>query len=200
MAKANYAQDGDYTKSPPTGFWPDYLSFLNDSIVQQYRPYNPNFIGFERVNYPVSVSSGVLGGLISNQIDTTDSYFLLDSTYNGLGRSRVFTPTCSTSGVDSTFFTLPSTGDDTPPMLSDSAIAGIAIGAFLLVVGSVFIGIVIYRERQGKPMFSPLIDQDQEEEENKNFHNRRDVTKVRVNSRNVQNNDNDDDEDFSSSL
>jgi hypothetical protein len=36
---------GNYLTNPPEGFWPEYLSAINDSIIAAYKPAYPQFTG-----------------------------------------------------------------------------------------------------------------------------------------------------------
>ncbi len=80
------------------------------------------------------------------KFDVTEPYFLMNSAHNGRGITHQFDVSCSTFGATSYFYTKMNSSSNSG--LSDGAKAGIAIGGFALIVGVIFIGYMIMKERR----------------------------------------------------
>ena len=220
-----WGRDGDYTKNPPTGFYPDYYNAISAALVaecvvvfmskrasahvqktaelaarsllctfpsplslthtphtyttpQSLRRYNPSgtnsFVGLVRTYY--ASSQGVLDSLSAGTVDTTEPYWTIDSMYNSRGRKTTFKQSCTTLGVDSTFFTtksIPSIAsasgktigtDWTTTIIAVVAIvAGLAI-VVVIAVGAVLVISAFLNRRQVKKVdHKPLMPTDVED-------------------------------------
>jgi len=167
----------DYTVTPPTGFYADYASALSDAIVAQYGA-SRNFKGFQRVIDQTKTTSSALLAVLASQVapgaatfDASDMFFYYTSTftgtvtqsgttYSGEARTTVFDATCVVLGGDGSFFTTVDKNQSIP-VLSSGAIAGIVIGGVAGLAACIFAGWLVVRERAGKPIFTKLIDQDE---------------------------------------
>ena len=164
----------DYTATPPTGWYADYAAAISDAIVAQYA--SRGFQGFHRVTTDPSktTSTAVLLQLAAATapFDATDFFFYTltftgtvaqtGQTYTGASRTSVFSSTCVVLGADGTFFTPVELNQNAGPVLSAGAIAGIVVGGVAGLAACVFAGVMIARERAGRPMFSKLVDLDDE--------------------------------------
>jgi len=80
---ANWGSDGDYTASPPTGFWPDLL----EAVVSKIRTaYNKNSAEFQIQRVYLSTSKEILQNLgdgveaqPEHQLDMTEPYMFVSS-------------------------------------------------------------------------------------------------------------------------
>lgn len=150
----DWGNTGDYLSSPPAGFWPEYYEAISQELKTAY---GSGFNGLTRVFYPTS--DGVLGSITSGATHATEPYFVVDGSYQNRGRSYKFAFSCFAMASGSTFFSQKG-GSPAGPVLSDGAYAGIASGAFALILGGMFIVLMIFKERRGEPLFTPLKDHD----------------------------------------
>lgn len=143
----NWHQDGDYTVTPPTGFWPSFFTGLQTILVNHT---------LERRWY--RTSSAVMDALLAGEVDVTEGYWTVDSFYQDNPRTWAFDAGCTTLGYESTFFMrLPET--KTVDDKSDLTVWLSVVGVSLFVVLVVLL-VMIFRERKGEPIFSqhPLLD------------------------------------------
>ena len=89
--------DGDYTKEPFVGFWPDYYNLIEQEFKNQYN------ITFERVWY--KTSKGVMDSLLSNETHTTEPYMMVGAAYQDFSRKSTFSLSCITSATQDKYFT-----------------------------------------------------------------------------------------------
>jgi len=166
----------DFKATPPTGWYADYAAAISDAIVKQYS--SSGFLGFQRVTTDHSKVNSTLILLelaaaatpALAPFDATDFFFytstftgtVAQTTYTGVSRTIVFSPTCVVLGADGTFFTPVELNQNAGPVLSGGAIAGIVVGGVAGLAACVFAGVMIARERAGRPMFSKLVDLDDE--------------------------------------
>lgn len=161
----------NYKVTPTTGFYSDYYDAVNQIIINKYSADKPGFLGMQRVIDPSrTTSAAILTKLATGDgtLDATDMFFFYNALFTGIvsttsytdaGRNVMFQPTCAFFGGDGTFFTQVALNTDAP-VLSTGAVAGIVVGSVALVAISIFMCVMIQRERSGKPMFMRLIDQD----------------------------------------
>lgn len=145
--------DGDYTKTPFVGFWPDYYNLLEVEFRQRYN------ITFQRLWYPSS--KGVLDAVKNGVANTTEPYMMIGSAYNGKSRKSEFDLTCITSATQDKYFAKKAVVVVDPPksMTLWYTILGL-LG--LLLVGSMMALCIMYRaERKGDPVFSAVLLEEQ---------------------------------------
>ena len=152
----NWGQfDGDYTVTPYTGFWPDYLDAIEQEFKDRYQ------ITFERVWYPTS--SSLLDAVLNGDVNTTEPYMLVGSAYKDRSRKSQFETSCVTGGSQSKWFTKKHVEklDDTIEIISPNVKAGfymiIGMITLLLILAVFAIGVLFKYERKGKPIFEPLV-------------------------------------------
>lgn len=152
--------DGDYTASPPQGFWPDYYNKLEQQLQGAY---GANF-SLKRV-WKLS-SAATMQLLLDDQADATEPYWTVDSFFGGRARKANFRFSCTSLGVDSTFFTAKPTLS-TPTgtagvkevVVKETTDFAVAIGVAIAVVGVGALACVLMlvsKERAGSPLFAPL--------------------------------------------
>jgi hypothetical protein len=146
----NWAQDGDYTKSNPTGFWPEFL----DAMLEEFQIAYGGDIRFKRIYY--SSSNAAMDALVNNAVHFLEPYWTVDAFYLDSPRIQVLRTSCTTLGYDSTFFALEQPGED--PSHKTTIILSIVFGVLGLILIFV-LGILIYRERRGKPVFAPFSEE-----------------------------------------
>ena len=145
--------DGDYTKTPFRGFWPEYYVALSNVFHTQYN------VSFQRKWYKSSGS--LLDALKNGDVDTTEPYMMVGSAYGDLSRKSAFDLSCITSATQDKYFTkmhIPS------PMLNpiidfDSrtfVVTIICIGV-LLSIALAGLFAIISREKQGRPVFGKAL-------------------------------------------
>lgn len=153
------ANDGDYTVSPPKGFWPDYLSAVETQLKAAYG----SDFNVTRVYRMSSVATMQL--LLDGQADATEPYWTVDSFFGGRARKANFRFSCTSLGADSTFFAArpsptSSNGAGAPaaPAETDSkAATTVAVVASVVgVVALAFVLAMVSKERSGSPLFTPL--------------------------------------------
>jgi hypothetical protein len=91
----NWGTDGDYTVSPPTGFWPEFYNDVEKWFL------NGTGYSFERVYF--SSSAQVMDALLNGTVDATEPYWTVDAFHNNRARIHLFQSSCTTIGYDSTF-------------------------------------------------------------------------------------------------
>lgn len=141
--------DGDYTKTPFKGFWPEYYDELNKEIENQYN------ISLVRKWY--KSSTALLDALANGDVDTTEPYMMVGSAYNSVARKTAFDLSCITSATQDKYFTkidnpkpVPLVSGDTVDqtlVIALSTVGGVCLVSLLLLL------VVVWREKQGKPMF-----------------------------------------------
>lgn len=110
---------GDYTKSPPIGFFPDFLFKMIDIINDHYN----TKIEVEFMYSPTSQE--VLENIKTGKADMTDIYYILSAKgENNMDRTESFSITCSSGAFNSRFFVLKSTGIMNVTMLHDAIVGG----------------------------------------------------------------------------
>eukprot|EP00038_Savillea_parva_P007831 m.172824 g.172824 ORF g.172824 m.172824 type:complete len:368 (-) comp13588_c0_seq1:222-1325(-) len=150
----NWSNDGDYLASPPTGFWPDFLSAMEQHFITGMG------FGFERVWNPTS--DGTMEMVLNNTADATEPYWTVDAFYNNRARQHTFALSCTTLGYDSTFFVRDSALDaasqegDDDGKINDGALAAIVLGAALVAAVAVAILVIVRRERALKSKYAEI--------------------------------------------
>lgn len=152
-------QDGDYTQIPPTrGFFPQYM----DEIVRVINENMNTSIQIDRSPSYAAYSSGQLLGMVNAGIvHTLEPYFQIDANFQGRARKRAFALSCVVLGRsrdDSRFYTkrpVPDSGKKSA--LTPGQTAGVVIAVVVAVAGSLMIGLMVWHERKGKPLFAPLV-------------------------------------------
>lgn len=139
----DWANDGNYTALPPTGFWPAFEAAVEEHFRAQYG------IGFERVWRPTS--SSTMDAVKDGDADATAPYWTMDAYYEDRVRHYTFDPTCTTLGYDSTFFVKASMESQTEAAFPWFVAAGLVAACFAL-----FVLYVRHRERRDSPLFAPL--------------------------------------------
>ena len=123
-------------------------------------------MGLNRTYY--ASSQGVLDSLSAGTVDTTEPYWTIDSMYNSRGRKTTFKQSCTTLGVDSTFFTtksIPSTASASGKTIIAvvAIVAGLAI-VVVIAVGAVLVISAFLNRRQVKKVdHKPLMPTDVED-------------------------------------
>ena len=139
--------DGDYTKKPFIGFWPDYYKLIEDEFVKQYN------ITFKRIWY--KTSKEVLNSVKSGQTNTTEPYMMVGASYQDQSRKSAFSLSCITSATQDKYFTKKKNLERNNKVSSDQSISiylAITFAALLLVSG-IFIYIMYSKEKKGIPLF-----------------------------------------------
>jgi len=138
--------DGDYTKEPFVGFWPDYYNLIEQEFINRYN------ITFERVWY--KTSKGVMDSLLSNETDTTEPYMMVGAAYQDFSRKSTFSLSCITSATQDKYFTKKYSPQEPTVESTNRFILPLAItfGA-LFILSGVFIYVMYIKERQGLPIF-----------------------------------------------
>jgi hypothetical protein len=177
----DWSQDGDYTVTPPTGFWPEYT----ESLLFEFKAEYGADIELERVWCGWTCTQALLAGAVH----MTGPYFLADGFTNDRARSKELAMSCTTMGGHNTFFTLNSAivrlrqqlrgrGLDTSGTMvqleqrlleteqTELAAADSGLGTGVLVVlvsGGVllsaavsFLVIMVVKAKRGQPLFVPL--------------------------------------------
>lgn len=148
----NWAQDGDYTTSPATGFWPDYTEALMDELREAYSP----TLSLQRV----WCSSTCLTGLLAGVGHVTEPYFIVDSFLYQRARVRELSMSCTTMGGSNTFFTrkidMNNQGSDNAD-INTTLLALVVIGSTVLALSLGFIAVLVHREKRGEPLFVGLV-------------------------------------------
>lgn len=140
---ANWGYQGNYTKDPPTGFWPELTNAIEASI-------NANFI---HQLYPDS--AGVMAAIVSGEADMTDAYWTVGGSYGNQPLVELFEWSCIVLGTDTVFFVKKSTSSGGISMVTlTSTLAGLAF--FFCVAIAFFTCYIIRKEKQGKPLFMEL--------------------------------------------
>jgi len=186
-------QDGDYTVTPPVGFYPGWLAAFCDEFNDLSGPDGVKYssagnITCERT-YKTS-SAGVFKDLFDGQTHLTEPYYVVDGFYYGTGetctrsadcrpaalpagtetcesgkcahpaspRTRHFRQSCSTIGVDSTFFTKQSpqgAGEGPKDGASNFPIVAVVVPLSCLVAAAACcMCFMVRRERKGQPLFA----------------------------------------------
>lgn len=162
----DWADSGNYTNSPPTGFWPMFL----EAVVEELNKAYPNHdIQLERVWN--AGSDATLALVESEQAHMSEPYFLVSGYYptNGIGRKEAFRVGCTILGKDSKFFTKKhydtlqnfttvassNSGDDDN---NTALIIGVVIAAVVALVGVILVIVLVRNEKKGKPIFSTLYE------------------------------------------
>eukprot|EP00928_Gymnodinium_smaydae_P078902 TRINITY_DN62959_c0_g1_i1.p1 TRINITY_DN62959_c0_g1~~TRINITY_DN62959_c0_g1_i1.p1 ORF type:complete len:363 (-),score=56.29 TRINITY_DN62959_c0_g1_i1:60-1148(-) len=151
LGPSDWGNDGDYTATPPTGYWPDYVRALEAELKTAYG----TDIKITRQWH--TSSAGVMNAIANGQAHFTEPYMTVDAFHNGRSRKSSFERSCTTLGYDSTFFTRrspPVAVDDTVPV---GVIAGGVIAGVVAVILAAFVVYLVMRERRGKPVFEPLV-------------------------------------------
>lgn len=87
---------GDYTVSPPVGFWPEYARAIFKRIGDFYKVE----LKIEWVLF--TQSNDIMTSVRTGESDLTDLYMILSSFYNGKDRIEAFSVSCSPGGYEST--------------------------------------------------------------------------------------------------
>jgi hypothetical protein len=141
--------DGDYTKTPYVGFWPDLYRKIEQQFINQYN------VTFERVWYKTSAE--VLQSINDGTTHATEPYMMIGAAHEDISRKSAFDLTCITSATQDKYFTRKTTSP-TPPKTTNPTltwIAGTAGGMLLVAIGGVLY--MYRRERQGNPVFSKIL-------------------------------------------
>lgn len=140
----NWAQDGDYTVSPPTGFWPDVFEGLRAVLAS-----SSSFANFtlERKYYKSSVS--VMDALANGDVHFTEPYWTIDSFYQNRPRTWSFDEGCLVLGYESTFFTKKPAAAASTDGLGSGIIALIVLAAVAVALLSVvLLFLVLFRGKK----------------------------------------------------
>jgi hypothetical protein len=86
----NWAQDGDYTKNPPTGFWPEFL----DAMLEEFQSAYGSDIKFKRIFY--ASSNSAMDALNNNAVHFLEPYWTVDAFYMDAPRIQVLRTSCTT--------------------------------------------------------------------------------------------------------
>lgn len=95
----DWGPDGDYTQSPPVGFWPGYEL----AILEQLQLAYGDDLSVERVYF--SDSQPLLDSLQAGHTHASGPYYVLGGATNATYRQAVLRTSCTTLGYDSTMFT-----------------------------------------------------------------------------------------------
>lgn len=143
---------GNYSDvDDPTGFWPEYLQSILSQLQDKYN------VTFERVFN--ETEQEVNEQLDKGEVDMTEPYFALAGVYNGtsgidIPRTKHFAPSCTTLGYQSVFITYNPAGSARG--LERGAIVGIVVAALVAGSAIIFAALLVSREKQGAPLFSPF--------------------------------------------
>ena len=161
----NWGVDGDYTKTVPVGFYPSYFDAISRELVKHYNPTGSNsFVGLKRVYQ--SSSQGVLDDLSNDVTDTTEPYWTIDSMYNSRARKSSFKQSCTTVGMDSTFFTRKSTPATASVGSGSDGVSFVVVGVLGAVVATLAVaaialaivtGVALFARKQPKVDHKPLV-------------------------------------------
>ena len=161
----NWGVDGDYTKTVPVGFYPSYFDAISRELVKHYNPTGSNsFVGLKRVYK--SSSQGVLDDLSNDVTDTTEPYWTIDSMYNSRARKSSFKQSCTTVGMDSTFFTRKSTPATASVGSGSDGVSFVVVGVLGAVVATLAVaaialaivtGVALFARKQPKVDHKPLV-------------------------------------------
>lgn len=160
----NWGVDGNYQADPFTGFWPEYM----DAIFIEFQS---KYTGVEMERVWFETSGETMDCIDSGACHLTEPYWLQPSLYNGIPRVHAFKMSCTTMGYESRFFTRIEYPPPPPPSddnglsddgpsddgLSDGAIAAIVVSSVAAFVFLLFVIYLVYFERRGAPVFTPLI-------------------------------------------
>lgn len=156
--------DGNYTATPPTGFWVDYVSAIEAELQKEYG----QDVRIERQWH--SSSDGVLGAVLRGDADFSEPYYTVDAFYNNRPRKSDFAMSCTTLGYDSTFFTSRYTPQYSSTTHSEAwlwlMISGMVVSVAVIIS---LLGVVLFmmkRERTGNPVFQPLQQNEQPARDN----------------------------------
>ena len=78
----NWSNSGDYTASPPTGFWPNVTAVIERHFMAAMG------FGFQRVFN--ATSDGTMDLVANDLADITEPYWTIDAYYNGRSRQHFF--------------------------------------------------------------------------------------------------------------
>eukprot|EP01068_Selenidium_serpulae_P012298 Selendium_serpulae@DN5795_c0_g1_i2.p1 len=105
--EANWGSDGDYTVTPPTGFWPEYLNLV---VSELNRVYDTTIT----VNYTWEDVGSDVEGSIPLGVDTSDIYYLINALVRGtndnITRATYYDIGCPAAVVDNQAITRQSDG------------------------------------------------------------------------------------------
>lgn len=152
LGKYDWGNAGNYTASPPTGFWPDFERAIEIELERHLG------VSFERVWAPTSDATMDL--VRDGLADATPPYWTIDAFYENRARQHTFAPTCTTLGYDSTFLVRidPSSSSSNRKSASSRSIA-LASAATAAIMGAFLVatlGYVRQRELNNDPLFQPL--------------------------------------------
>lgn len=143
---------GNYTDlEHPTGFWPNYVHAIMQHFQQQYN------LTHERVYY--ADEANLTSAIERGDVDVSEPYFAVDGVHRNSNNERVpmrkaFEQSCSVLGHQTVFITYNPAGS--ARALERGAIIGIALAALVAGTALVFAIVLVSREKQGAPLFSPF--------------------------------------------
>lgn len=167
----NWDSLGDYTVTPNTGFWPDYLALLEDELK--------TLLNVSLVYKWWPSSQQVMQAVEDGEVDCTDVYWTMPANYDNNGTSvtrlSAFDWSCAVLGTDDLVFTKTpiqpaataadvDSGDSST--LAWQTILWITIlcsVVLLITLGS--LAYVIKRERDGVPLFMQVLLDELEHDE-----------------------------------
>jgi len=163
---ADWGYQGNYTKSPPSGFWPEFEAAIFQKIIDQYPLPAGATLTVERV-WNAS-SAGVMDSVLEGRAEMTAPYWTVPAFHKGASRHYQLAVGCTTIGTEQQFFTLATMLSTSVPVAETSlppgAIAGIAISIVVAVMAIMLICIMINKEKKGQPLFTPLLVEPKYEE------------------------------------
>ncbi len=149
--ESDWGYQGNYRVDPMTGYWVEYMN----AIFAHFKAAYPSV---SLVHVWNTTSNNVMQDVLEGRADATLPYFHLNGWYGGNSQARteVFEPSCTVEGAEDVFFTLgaAAAARDT---LSAGEIAAIAVCAGVAALAAVLLLLMVHRERQGTPMFKPLV-------------------------------------------
>lgn len=143
--------DGDYTKKPFIGFWPDYYNAIENEFIKKYN------ITFERIWF--KTSKEVLDSILIGETDTTEPYMMIGSAYNDYSRKTSFDMSCITSATQDKYFTKRILSKEKTIQVNNPVllIVSITLGVLFIVI-AILLFIMYVKERNGNPLFhKPLL-------------------------------------------
>lgn len=155
----DWGNSGNYTATPPTGFWPDFYE-----SAQAYFEEGTGGVTFERVWFPGS--DAVMAAVESGDADVTEPYWTVDAYYEERARQHKFDTSCTTIGYDSTFIVKTNgpaavgvgAAAGTSAASADTTTVAVAasVGGFFVLAA---VGVVLYvrnRARSGEPLWTAV--------------------------------------------